>query len=137
MKVTMSFKNLEHNRRLDEKIRQKTSRLHKFLDENTEVHWTCHSEEDTDYASIRVTGPSFQCNASGESDNIYKALDLALHKVQKQLSKKKGSLKNRIHHQGADPLELNLERSKRRQKAGAKEGRDSEDSDDEYLDAVG
>ena len=41
MNIKISFKNLEHTPALDEKIREKTGRLEKYLGGGTEVHWTC------------------------------------------------------------------------------------------------
>lgn len=98
MKIKVSFKNLEHTPALDEKIHQKTEKLEKYLDGNTEVHWTCRvNEGGLHSADIHLSGPSFQYNASADSDSMYKSLDMAISKIEKQLSRKKDKWKNKIH----------------------------------------
>ncbi|MBF0312573.1 MAG: ribosome-associated translation inhibitor RaiA [Oligoflexia bacterium] len=128
MKVTISFKNLEHTPALDEKIRQKSERFQKFLDGHTDVHWTCHVKEGSHCADLRISGSTFQYNASAESDNLYKCLDLAIHKIEKQLNKKKEKWKNKIHSKNFENADLLNRKILKEQ--------DHNEDDDEHLDKV-
>jgi putative sigma-54 modulation protein len=102
MNITISFKNLEHTPALDEKIRIKTNKLKKYLGGKTDVHWVCYIQEGKHYADIKLTGPAFQYLASANTDNMYKTLDQAISKIEKQLQKKKEMWKNKIHKKHND-----------------------------------
>jgi len=99
MKIINSFKQLEHTPALDEKIHAKSQKLKKFFDGNFEVHWTCYVRDDGAHcADIKLLGPSFEYHASAHSDRLYKSLDAAVNKVEKQVSKKKDKWKSNISH---------------------------------------
>ncbi len=98
MKITISFKNLEHTNALDSRIRSKTEKLKKYLNGNISVKWTCSINEGFHYADIDLTGPTFSFHAKARSENLYKTLDLAVAKIEKQLSKQKSKWKDHIHH---------------------------------------
>lgn len=99
MKIVSSFKHLEHTPALDEKIHLKSQKLKKFLEGNFEVHWTCYVRDDGAHcADIKLLGPNFEYHATAHSDRLYKTLDQAINKIEKQVSKKKDKWKNRISH---------------------------------------
>lgn len=99
MKIVSSFKHLDHTPALDEKIESKSQKLKKFFDGNFEVHWTCYVRDDGAHcAEIKLLGPSFEYHATGHSETLYKSLDLAINKVEKQVSKRKDKWKNKISH---------------------------------------
>lgn len=101
MKITISFKHLEHTPALDAKIREKSEHLAKYLDGNTTIKWTCSVKEGASgehVAELHVHGPKCDFHATAHSDNLYKCLDLAVEKVEKQMSKKKEKWKNHLHH---------------------------------------
>jgi putative sigma-54 modulation protein len=99
MKIVSSFKHLEHTPALDKKIEEKSQKLKKFFDGNFEVHWTCYVRDDGAHcAEIKLLGPSFEYHSTGHSDTLYKSLDLAVNKIEKQMSKKKDKWKSKISH---------------------------------------
>lgn len=99
MKVISSFKHLEHTPALDAKIESKSKKLKKFFDGNFEVHWTCYVRDDGAHcADIKLLGPSFEYHATAYSDSLYKTLDQAVNKIEKQVAKKKDKWKKRISH---------------------------------------
>jgi len=98
MKIISTFKQLEHTEALDKKIESKSQKLKKFFDGNFDVHWTCYVRDDGAHcAEIKLLGPSFEYHASANSDQLYKTLDLAVNKIEKQIHKKKDKWKNHIH----------------------------------------
>ena len=102
MKIISTFKQLEHTQALDEKIESKSQKLKKFFDGNFDVHWTCSVRDDGAHcAEIKLLGPSFEYHASAHSDQLYKTLDLAINKIEKQVYKKKDKWKNHISHKHA------------------------------------
>lgn len=104
MKVTISFKHLEHTPSLDEKIHSKSEKFKKYFDGNFEVQWTCYTQGQDQWAEIKLIGPSFTYHAKGKADSLYKTLDIVSNKLEKQLQKKKGKWKEHIHHKHDDPI---------------------------------
>ena len=97
MKIVSSFKHLEHTPALDERIHAKSQKLKKFFDGNFEVHWTCYVRDDGAHcADIKILGPSFEYHAAAHSETLYKSLDKAVNKVEKQIFKDKW--KNHLSH---------------------------------------
>lgn len=99
MKIVSSFKHLEHTPALDEKIEAKSQKLKKFFEGNFEVHWTCYVRDDGAHcADIKLLGPNFEYHAGAHSETLYKSLDKAVNKIEKQVGKKKDKWKSRISH---------------------------------------
>lgn len=99
MKIISSFKHLEHTPALDEKIESKSQKLKKYFDGNLEVFWTCYVRDDGAHcAEIKLLGPNFEYHATAHSDTLYKTLDMAINKIEKQVHKKKDKWKNHISH---------------------------------------
>ncbi len=99
MKIVSHFKHLEHTPALDEKIEAKSQKLKKFFEGNFEVQWTCYVRDDGAHcADVKCLGPNFEYHATAHSDSLYKTLDLAINKVEKQVHKKKEKWKSRISH---------------------------------------
>jgi putative sigma-54 modulation protein len=109
MKVKISFKHLQHTPALDERIREKSKKLEKYLGGKCLVKWTCYVKNKKHYADIELIGPTFEYHSSGWSDNLYKSLDKAIDKLEIQLSKKKEKMKNRIHQSKTKPVILDPE----------------------------
>jgi putative sigma-54 modulation protein len=97
MKLKISFKHLEHTPALDERIQEKSERLEKYFQGNTSVHWICWVKGDEHWAELKVHGPKFDFFAKASADNMYKCLDLAVEKMERQIEKQKDVLRNKMH----------------------------------------
>ncbi|MBL6988720.1 MAG: ribosome-associated translation inhibitor RaiA [Bacteriovoracaceae bacterium] len=97
MKLKITFKHLEHTPSLDEKIREKSKKLEKYLDSSAVLNWTCFVKDGHHYAEVDVHNLHYDFHATANSDNLYKTLDLVIAKLTKQLSKKKEKVKDKIH----------------------------------------
>lgn len=93
MKVTISFKHLEHTPSLDERIHEKSEKLSKYFEGKSHIKWNCSVKEGSHYAEIDLSGPNFNYHATASSDNLYKSFDLVVAKIEKQLQKKKDKVK--------------------------------------------
>lgn len=103
MKVTISFLHLEHTEALDERIREKSEKLRKYLDGNINVKWSCYVKDNHHYAEVALSGPHFNYHAKGSTDSLYKSIDDALAKVETQLHKQKDKVKGRrLKHNKSD-----------------------------------
>jgi putative sigma-54 modulation protein len=99
MNIKISFKHLEHTPALDERIHEKSMRLEKFFGGKFDVHWTCWvDEKQNHWAEVRVLGQPTECFAKACDDNMYKAFDLVMEKIERQLEKQKSKLRNRVHN---------------------------------------
>lgn len=140
MKIVITFKNIDHTPALDEKIRQKSEKLEKYLEGNTELHWTCSAHDECHTVELNLNGPSFHYHATAESDNLYKTFDFAIEKMEKQLNKKKEKWKNKIHHKH-DPIDINdLKVNGNKKKSNSKNdsNHDEKDDDENFYDkAIG
>jgi putative sigma-54 modulation protein len=109
MNLKITFKNLDHTPALDERIREKTEKLDKYFSKETIVKWTCYCKEGSQIAEIVFRGPRFEAKASGKSGNLYKSLDKAVNKMEKQLCKHKEKSKNRMHKKDCTPVILDVD----------------------------
>lgn len=111
MKLKISFKHLKHTPALDERIKEKTERLEKYFQGNINVHWVCWVHEDEHWAEIKVHGPRFDFFAKASTDNMYKSLDLAIDKIERQFEKQKDMKKNKLHHSShLSPKEIEIQK---------------------------
>ena len=96
MKVQVSYKNLKHGQEVEEKINKESAKLKKLMGSLKTIKWTCYKKEGKTWADLQVIGPSFEYHASAQSPNLYKSLELAMSKLEKQVEKKKDKWKNHI-----------------------------------------
>jgi putative sigma-54 modulation protein len=111
MKITISFKHLKHSETTDERIHEKTMKLEKYLDGKTKVDWICSKLGDSHLAEIELHGPHFDFHASAKHPNLYKVMDMALDKIEKQLVKQKEKMTNRMHRKVEGPVILDPEQA--------------------------
>ncbi len=98
MNIKICFKHLEHTPALDERIREKSEKLQKFFGGQFDIHWTCWvDEKQFHWAEARIVGQPHECFAKASADNLYKAFDLVIDKVERQLEKQKSKMRNRVH----------------------------------------
>ncbi len=97
MKITISFKNLEHTEALDQRIKEKTLKLKKYFEGKTDVQWGCYTQGGEHVADVKMVGPQFEYHANASADSMYKTIDLVLGKIETQLKKKKEKRKEHLH----------------------------------------
>lgn len=106
MKITVSFKNMEHTPSLDDRINEKTGKLNKYLEGKSHAKWSCYVKDNNHYADVDLVGPHFEYHATAHSDSLYKTIDMVVNKLEKQLSKKKDKVKNKMHRKREDVIIL-------------------------------
>jgi putative sigma-54 modulation protein len=60
------------------------------------MKWSCYIKNDAFYAEVHYTALHFDYHAKACSDNMYESIDLALGKIEKQVSKQKDKF-NKLH----------------------------------------
>jgi putative sigma-54 modulation protein len=108
MKLTISFKHLDHTPALDQRIQEKTEKLTKYFEGNIGVQWVCWVRHEKHYAEIQLHGPGFDFFAKASADNMYKALDLVIEKMERQLEKQKTMRRNRLHGSAHESAKLEV-----------------------------
>lgn len=98
MKLKISFKHLDHTPALDERIKEKSEKLEKYFQGNINVQWVCWVQGEKHLAEIKLHGPKFDFFAKAAADNMYKALDLVIDKIERQIEKQKDMKRNKLHN---------------------------------------
>lgn len=96
VKVDISTRNLELDRRLEDYISKKASKLDRYLDALEEVkvdlayEKTARESEDRQVAQITARGRGLLLRAEERTDDIFAAYDAALEKLHRQIERVKG-----------------------------------------------
>jgi putative sigma-54 modulation protein len=109
MKITIEFQHLEHTPALDERIKEKSEKLNKYLDGNTHIKWHCYTADQDHHAEVSLFGLGEEFHAKAQADNLYKTIDKIMDRLEKQLVKKKEKVKNRMHRKQEDQVHLDPE----------------------------
>lgn len=111
MKLTISFQHLEHTPSLDERIEEKTSKLKRYLDDAFHAKWTCYVKDNFHCADVVILSRGQEYHATAKADSLYKTFDVILNKVEKQIVKKQGRLKNKLHRKKEETVILDYEQA--------------------------
>lgn len=109
MKLTISCKHMKHSEALNDRIKQKTGKIEKYLDPSANVQWTCWQKDEHHHVEVNIMGIHGQYHATADHKNLYKCFDMAVTKLDKQLSKRKEKFKNKIHAKIERPVTLDPE----------------------------
>lgn len=97
MKLTISFKHMEHTPALDQRITEKSEHFEKYFKGNVSVQWFCWVHNNQHWAEVKIHGPKFDFFAKASADNMYKSLDLVVEKMERQFEKQKDMKRNKLH----------------------------------------
>jgi len=97
MEIKISYRHLESTPSIDEKINKKVTKLKKFFSGKMAVEWICSVEGDNHHSVVTVVGDHFTYHASSVEDSLYKTIDGAVSKLERQLEKKSSQIKEKIH----------------------------------------
>ena len=107
MQVNITFRNLEPTEALKSYASEKVDHVvSKYFDRSTEAHVVLSLERYLHDADIQIHARHFYVKGCEKSEDMYKSIDLALDKIEKQLKRYKEKLKNhkpRVEHPLAHP----------------------------------
>lgn len=89
MKITVSFLHLEHTEALDERIKEKSTKLKKYFKDSGAMKWSCYVKNGEHYAEVSYQVNAGEYHAKAWSDNMYHTIDMVMDKIEKQVYKKK------------------------------------------------
>lgn len=84
--LKISFRQLEHTEALDDTIRKKVAKLDKYFKKDFVVNWTSWVEKRDHHSKVHILGEGKEFIADASSDDLYKTFDVAIQKIEKQLS---------------------------------------------------
>lgn len=101
MQISVTFRHMEASDGLREHINQKFEHLTKYLIKPIEVNVTLSVEKFRHTAEVILNEQNFQAKALETTNDMYASVDLALHKIEKQLKKHKEKIQEHHKHHNA------------------------------------
>jgi putative sigma-54 modulation protein len=98
MDLKLTFTHMESSPAIETHIREKSMRLKKYLDGKLHIDWTCDVVKKEHVSHINVHAKEIHYHAQATAENLYKTIDLALEKIERQIAKKKEKITDK-HHQ--------------------------------------
>ncbi len=97
MKLKISYKHMKHSEAIDERIREKSEKFEKYYQGHISMQWVCWVQDNEHWTMCKLHGPKFDFYAKASADNMYKALDFAVEKLERQIDRQKEMGQARIH----------------------------------------
>lgn len=104
MNLQINFHQIDATDAIKSKIESKCEKLKKFFDGHFDVKWTCSTGKEGHHSHAIIAGNGFTINADSTKDDLYKTLDDVISKAEKQLSKRKTQIKDKIHRNHGEGL---------------------------------
>jgi putative sigma-54 modulation protein len=98
MELRIAYKQMDSTPSIEERIREKATKLKRFFHGKISIDWICSVEKDAHHSDVTVSGDHFRYHASSVDDTLYKTIDDVMQKLQRQLEKKNNRVKEKIHH---------------------------------------
>jgi putative sigma-54 modulation protein len=108
MKVSSSFLHFEHTPALDDKIKEASSKMSKFFNDEGKIRWACYVRGNEHVAEVNYIAPHHEYHAKASTHhNMYESIDKALAKIEKQALKQKDRF-NKLHRGKLELVDLGL-----------------------------
>jgi putative sigma-54 modulation protein len=93
MQTSVTFKNLDPSEHLKAYVREKLTRLDKYLHNPAEANVVLSVEKHRHIAEVNILGDRLSVNGTEETTDMYSAIDMVVDKIEAQI--KKGKQKER------------------------------------------
>ncbi len=113
MQLSITFRHMDASDFLKNYAQEKVERVNRYLDRAGEAHVVLSLERHLHNADIQIHSGSFTLRGKEKSEDMYASIDLAMDKIEKQLKRYKGKLKNHhskkfAHHQAGVLAEMRI-----------------------------
>jgi ribosomal subunit interface protein len=95
MNVTYTYRHTHSSKSLEERMSGHLVKLEKFVPSSVDVHCIFSVEGHRNTVELNVRGAHYDLAAHDTSDDMYKAIDSAAHKLERQMHKVKERLRAR------------------------------------------
>jgi putative sigma-54 modulation protein len=85
MNVNITFRHMEHTPALDKIIHEKSDKFLKWFGPGVDVLWICWIEGVDHCSEVSIAAGNDKYFAKAHSDDLYKTIDLVIHKIQNQI----------------------------------------------------
>lgn len=109
MQTSVTFKNFDPSDTLSTYVSSKLDRFDRYLDNPAEASVVLSVEKFRHIAEINVVGDGLTVNGREETVDMYSAIDAVLDKLEKQIKRSKGKIKDRLtgaRERGRMPADL-------------------------------
>lgn len=93
MKTSITFKQIDHSDSVKDYFTEHSERISKYSLKAMELHVTVTKEKHLNLAEAILTAKDFRAHCEGVAEDIYAAINDALHKVEKVLQKRTTKIK--------------------------------------------
>lgn len=94
MQLNITFRGIDSSEALKSHIRDRIEGLSKHLDRDVESHTVLSLERYLQHAEISIHAGPFTMRGTSKSEDMYKSIDEAVEKIERQLKRYKGRLRN-------------------------------------------
>lgn len=94
MRIDFKFRHCDPSNELQSYATEKVTHLEKFELKPSRLEFTFTKEKSELKVDVMVRGDHLDVHATASTDNFFTSVDEALHKVARQLSKKKSKVQN-------------------------------------------
>lgn len=101
MEIQILSKNYTASQKLKQIIEKKIERLDRYFSDTATARVVCSKEKDICKLELTIMDGGLLFRSEVKSDNMYQNIDMALPKVEKQIIKYSGKLKNKFKKQSA------------------------------------
>lgn len=100
MIVNFSFKHLGATEALKAYTTEKSQKLAKYFKGRTHVTWSFDVQKTLQVAHCHLVGNDMDYFGEASSEDLYKSIDMAIVRIEKQLRKHKEIVKDHLHRTG-------------------------------------
>ena len=93
MQVTITFRGMESTESLKSYVKERIEHIEKYFDRAVEAHAVLSLERYLHHADITIQAGSYLLRGKVKSEDMYKSIDEAVDKIEKQLKRYKDKMK--------------------------------------------
>ncbi len=89
MQIAVTFRHLETDEGVKEYVREKVSKLQKYIEVPREVHVVLSAEKFRQIAEITIVGNGMTLNSQARDNDLYAAIDQMVDKMERQIRERR------------------------------------------------
>ncbi|MCF8720776.1 ribosome hibernation-promoting factor, HPF/YfiA family [Nitrospina gracilis] len=109
MKLTVSGRQLKITQAIEDHLQQKLNKVLRNIDDSADVHVALAVEKHRHFAEITLKEKGITAHSEAETDDLYQAMDQAIEKIEKQVSKHWEKIKSKKLKKSQEEKDKQLE----------------------------
>src|SRR4030042_5626176 len=95
MQIAVTCRHMETDEGIKDYVKGKVQRLEKYIESVQEVHVVLSGEKFRHIAEITIIGNGLTLNSQGKNNDLYKAIDQMIEKIERQIRERRGKLRRK------------------------------------------